>query len=109
MPESPSSHATPPRAMIPALRHALRPLVKLMLGRGMTFAYASELLKSLFVEVTGRDFRIEGKVAERDFRIDGTVQTDSGVSLVSGVHRKEVNRLRGVLESGEETVPEVIS
>src|SRR4051812_30363392 len=98
MPESPSSHATPPRALIRALRHALRPLVKLMLARGMTFAYASELLKSLFVEV-----------ADRDFRLDGKVPTDSRVSLVSGVHRKEVSRLREVLESGEETVPEAVS
>ncbi|MEJ8835312.1 DUF6502 family protein [Ramlibacter sp. AN1133] len=98
MPESPSSHATPPRALIQALRHALRPLVKVMLARGMTFTYASELLKSLFVEVADRDFRLEGKVP-----------TDSRVSLVSGVHRKEVSRLRAVLESGEEVVPEVIS
>jgi hypothetical protein len=98
MPESPSSHATPPRALTRALRHALRPLVKLMLARGITFAYATELLKSLFVEV-----------AERDFRLDGKVPTDSRVSLVSGVHRKEVSRLRGVLESGEEIVPEAIS
>ena len=98
MPESPSSHAAPPRALVRALRHALRPLVKLMLTRGITFTYASELLKSLFVEV-----------AERDFRLDGKLPTDSRVSLVSGVHRKEVSRLREVLESGEETVPEVIS
>ena len=98
MPESSPSHAAPPRALTRALRHALRPLVKLMLARGITFTYASELLKSLFVEV-----------ADRDFRLDGKVPTDSRVSLVSGVHRKEVSRLREVLESGEETMPEVIS
>ncbi|HEX7889819.1 MAG TPA: DUF6502 family protein [Ramlibacter sp.] len=98
MPESTSSHAAPPRALIRALRHALRPIVKLMLARGMTFTYASELLKALFVEV-----------ADRDFRLDGKVPTDSRVSLLSGVHRKEVSRLREVLESGAETVPDVIS
>jgi hypothetical protein len=69
-----------------------------MLARGITFTYASELLKGLFVEV-----------ADRDFRLDDKVPTDSRVSLVSGVHRKEVSRLRSVLDSGEETVPEVIS
>ncbi|MDM0029386.1 DUF6502 family protein [Variovorax saccharolyticus] len=98
MSDSAPSHATPPRALVQALRHALRPLVKLMLSRGVTFTYASELLKSLFVEV-----------ADRDFRIDGKEPTDSRVSLVSGVHRKEVSRLRQALESGEETVPEVVS
>lgn len=98
MSESPSSHATPPRALLQALRHALRPLVKVMLSRGVTFTYASEMLKSLFVEV-----------ADRDFRLDGKETTDSRVSLVSGVHRKEVSRLRGLLGSGDEVVPEVVS
>ncbi len=98
MPESPTSHAAPPRALVRAVRHALRPLVKLMLARGMTFSFASELLKSLFVEV-----------ADRDFRIDGKLPTDSRVSLVSGVHRKEVSRLREALETGEEIVPDAVS
>ncbi|SEB13872.1 DUF6502 family protein [Variovorax sp. YR216] len=92
------SDAGPPRAFVQALIHALRPLVKLMLSRGVTFTYASELLKSLFVEI-----------ADRDFRIDDMPPTDSRVSLVSGVHRKEVSRLRQAMASGEETVPEVVS
>lgn len=98
MTDAASSHATPPRALVQALRHAMRPLVKLMLSRGLTFAYANELLKGLFVEV-----------AERDFRLEGKSPTDSRVSLVSGVHRKEVSRLRQMLDSGEETMPEVVS
>ena len=98
MPDPTPSEVTPPRALVQALRHALRPLVKLMLSRGMTFTYVSELLKSLFVEV-----------ADRDFRLDGKLPTDSRVSLLSGVHRKEVSRLRQALDSGEETTPEVVS
>jgi hypothetical protein len=34
------------------------------------------------------------KVAEREFPIAGKAQTDSRVSLLSGVHRKDVRRLR---------------
>jgi len=98
MPDTAPSDVTPPRALVQALRHALRPLVKLMLSRGMTFTYVSELMKSLFVEV-----------ADRDFRLDGKLPTDSRVSLLSGVHRKEVSRLRQALDSGEETTPEVVS
>lgn len=98
MPDSAPSEITPPHALVRALRHALRPLVRLMLSRGMTFTYVSELMKSLFVEV-----------ADRDFRLDGRVPTDSRVSLVSGVHRKEVSRLRQALDSGQETMPEVVS
>src|SRR6478752_7286262 len=98
MPDTAPSEVTPPRALVQALRHALRPLVRLMLSRGVTFTYASELLKSLFVEV-----------GDRDFRIDDKKSTDSRVSLVSGVHRKEVSRLRQAMESGEEAVPAVVS
>lgn len=98
MSDAAPTEVTPPRALVQALRHALRPLVKLMLSRGVTFTFVSELMKSLFVEV-----------ADRDFRLDGKVPTDSRVSLLSGVHRKEVSRLRQALDSGEETTPEVVS
>lgn len=66
-----------------ALRRVLRPLVRLMMARGITYPHLSDLLKGLFVEV-----------AERDFRLDDKLPTDSRVSLVSGVHRKDVSRLR---------------
>jgi Family of unknown function (DUF6502) len=92
------AHAAPSRALVRALRRVLRPLVKLMLARGITYPYLSELMKSLFVEV-----------ADREFRIGDKPPTDSRVSLVSGVHRKDVSRLRQAMESGAETVPEVVS
>lgn len=81
----------PPAALVLALRRVLRPLVKLMLSRGVTYPYLADLLKALFVEV-----------ADKDFRIDGKSPTDSRVSLVSGVHRKEVNRLRQEMETGSD-------
>lgn len=71
-------------ALVGALRKLLRPLVKLMLSHGITYPYLSDLLKGLFVEVT-----------DQDFRLDNKPPTDSRVSLVSGVHRKDVSRLRG--------------
>ena len=73
-------------------------MVKLMLARGITYPYLSELLKALFVEV-----------ADQDFRLDQKVPTDSRVSLVSGVHRKEVNRLRQEMASDAEVAPSVVS
>jgi len=94
--DSPAS--TPSPALVLALRRVLRPLVKLMLSRGITYPYLSELLKSLFVEV-----------ADRDFRIDETLPTDSRVSLISGVHRKEVNRLRQEQRTDQDAVPTVVS
>ena len=41
-----------------ALRQVLRPLVRLMLARGVTYPYLAELLKGLFVEVADQDERI---------------------------------------------------
>ena len=80
-----STHSTakPAAAVQQALTRVLRPLVKLMLAQGITYPAVSEVLKELFVEVADRDFRIAGKA-----------QTDSRVSLLSGVHRKDVKRLR---------------
>lgn len=90
--------AEPAPSLIQAMRRVLRPLVKLMLASGVTYPYLADLLKALFVEV-----------AEKDFRIDGAVPTDSRVSLVSGVHRKEVNRLRLAVQSDAPSMPNVVS
>ncbi len=89
---------TPSPALVQALRHVLRPMVNLMLACGITYPYLADLLKTLFVQV-----------ADRDFRIDSKPPTDSRVSLVSGVHRKEVNRLRQEMASDAEIVPSVVS
>ena len=78
-----SPPASPPPALVKALRQALRPLLRVMLARGITLPYLTELIKSMLVEV-----------AESDFRLDGKPASDSRVSLLTGVHRKDVNRLR---------------
>ena len=67
----------------PAAR-LLRPLVRLFVARGITFPALTNLLRELYVNV-----------AEYDFALQGKEQTDSRVSLLTGIHRKEVRRLRG--------------
>lgn len=62
----------------------LRPLVRLFVARGITFPALTNLLRELYVNV-----------AEYDFALQGKEQTDSRVSLLTGIHRKEVRRLRG--------------
>src|SRR5271166_1371484 len=66
------------------LARLLRPLVRLCIRSGMTFPALAQLLRELFVNV-----------AEHDFALEGKEQTDSRVSLLTGIHRKEVRRLRG--------------
>ncbi|CAG0125014.1 hypothetical protein RHDC2_00856 [Rhodocyclaceae bacterium] len=90
-------NAAPSPALTTALRRLLRPLVRIMLAQGVTYPFLSELLKSVFVEV-----------ADKEFRLGGRQQTDSRISLLSGVHRKDVKRLRNIPD-GDESAPAAIS
>lgn len=69
--------------LVIAVRDVLRPLVKLLLAQGLTYQWLSDLLKEIYVEVANKDFNL----GERR-------QTDSRVSLLTGVHRKDVRRMR---------------
>ncbi len=87
----------PSEALLAALRRLLRPLLRLLIARGVTLPTLVALLKALYVEV-----------AERDFQLPGKAQTDSRVSMLSGVHRKDVRRLRGN-PGGEHPAPVALS
>lgn len=67
-----------------ALNRVLRPLVRLAIKCGVTFPTFVDLLRQIYVNV-----------AEHEFTLPDKPQTDSRVSLLTGVHRKEVSRLRG--------------
>jgi hypothetical protein len=73
----------PPPALLVAVRRMLRPLARLLMAHGIHFPAFSDLAKGVFVDV-----------AARDFPDDGSGLSDSRVSLLSGVHRREVKRLR---------------
>jgi hypothetical protein len=69
--------------LVAAVSRMLRPLVRLLLSSGITFPAFCDLVKSAYV-----------KVAEEEFKLADKPQTDSRVSLLTGIHRREVNRLR---------------
>jgi hypothetical protein len=77
-------------AIAGAVRTVLRPLVRLMLARGVTLPLAIELLKRVYVQVA------------IDESGPGAPATDSRVSLLTGVHRKDVKRLRSLPDAGAE-------
>lgn len=83
--------------LINVLRRVLAPVARLMLARGLTLPAAVELLKRIFVEV-----------AEQDLKGDAKAVTDSRISLLTGVHRKDVRRLRE-LPHVDEGLPEKVS
>lgn len=83
--------------LLGALRRLLRPLVRLLLARGVTYPMLQDLLKDLYVDVANRDFVIEGKR-----------QTDSRLSLLTGLHRKDVRRLRETDLYPDEAPPQTV-
>lgn len=71
----------------------LQPLIRYLIGRGITYPALCILLKEVYVEEAVR-------------RHDGTAPlTDSRVSLLTGIHRKEIRRLREIAETPEPTTP----
>lgn len=78
-----------------ALKKILKPLVKLLLSKGITYTALLEALKQIYIEV-----------AEESFKLDNKRLTDSRISLLTGIHRKEVKRLRENLQE-EISEPEI--
>lgn len=83
------------KVLAKTIKTMLKPLVKLLLSRGITYPNLLEPLKQIFVEV-----------AEESFALENKRQTDSRVSLITGVHRKEVKRLRDMI-SNTQAIPEI--
>jgi hypothetical protein len=69
--------------LILAAAKILSPLVKRLLARGIPFGRLEARLRELFVEI-----------ADAEFALPGRRQTDSRVSLLTGINRKEVRRIR---------------
>jgi hypothetical protein len=72
----------PPASLLLALQKLLRPLVRLLLAQGVTYPMLASQLKAVYVQV-----------AKEEFRLTHKRQTDSRISLLTGVHRKDVKRL----------------
>jgi len=76
---------TPAKPLLAAVKRLLRPLVRLLVSRGVGLGVMTELLKEVYVAVAV-DELASGKKAPSDSRI----------SVMTGVHRKDVKRLRNL-------------
>jgi hypothetical protein len=70
-------------ALVAAIFRILRPLVRLLLRHGIPFGVMADVVKQVYVDV-----------AFEDFGLPGRKQTTSRVSILTGLSRKEVARLR---------------
>lgn len=70
-------------ALRTAIRKVMRPLVRLMLSQGINYSMVLEDLKRVYVSI-----------AEEEFKIEGKTQTNSRITLLTGIHRRDVQRIR---------------
>jgi len=70
-------------------------LLRLLIKGGLTYPVFADLVRSLYVEQAAR------------MLADSTARTDSRLSLLTGVHRKEIRRLREAVGDAPEIPPVV--
>jgi len=75
--------------LLAAYRKLLQPLVRVLIRSGISFGETAEVLKTVFVEVAGRDFDLP----ERKTSL-------SRIAILTGLTRKEVAKQQSILESG---------
>lgn len=80
---APGNTNVPIEIFVRVLRGIMRPLVRALIARGMTAPAFYRLTKQVYVEV-----------ADADFGLDGERPTDSRISVLTGVHRRDVKALR---------------
>ena len=76
-------------ALVKAVTLLCTPLIRLLIEKGITFPQFRELMKELYVEV-----------ADKDFALDDKKPSDSRIFVLTGIHRKDVKRIR--LQSKQE-------
>ena len=70
-------------ALIKALKDILYPFVHLLMKVGISFPQLAEMLKEIYVDVADKHFQLENKN-----------QTQTRLSFLTGVHRKDVKRFQ---------------
>lgn len=88
----PNSHPSPDHALPRAIRRVLLPLARLLVARGVRFQAASDWLKEAFVAAATR-------IA------DGSRLTDSRLSVLTGLQRKDIKAVRARIASGAPASP----
>ena len=76
-----------PRALkeqfVAAIERMMRPVVRQLIAYGVSYPAFSRIVKQVYFDV-----------AQREFTLPFKQQTDSRLSLVTGIHRKEIAQLR---------------
>lgn len=82
--------------MLQAVRRLMRPLAKLFIGKGLPLQVFIEIMKDVYVDI-----------AEENLNAANIRPTDSQISLMTGVHRRDVRKFRSLPEGAKIDVPHV--
>lgn len=82
------------QALFNAIYRLCKPLVRILLRNGIPFSGFTDILKQAYVEVAASEFGVQGRK-----------QSDSRVSTITGLTRKEVARIKNLEARDEETMP----
>lgn len=70
------------KGLLAAYSKLLRPLIRILLRNGVTYAEFSEVAKTVFVTIAAQEFRVPGKKMSK-----------ARIAIVTGLTRKEVHRI----------------
>lgn len=76
--------------LLAAYSKLLRPLIRILLRHGITYAELSEVVKTVFVETAAQEFRVPGKKMSK-----------ARIAIVTGLTRKEVQRISSIKHEGK--------
>jgi hypothetical protein len=85
-----NSTSMPDNAVLLAIKRILSKLVRLAITFGVTYPIFEDLLKRSYVEVSSSEFKLQGKE-----------QTDSRITLLSGLARRDVRQIRATVHNDE--------
>ena len=78
-------------ALFAAILRILRPLIRILLRNGIPYRTFADLAKWVYMDIARAEFGIEGRK-----------QTDSRISIITGLSRKEVGRLKKSVHASDE-------
>ncbi len=85
-----SSEETSQKALFKAVYKLMRPLVRILLRNGVPYGAFTDIAKRAYVDVASKEFGVPGKK-----------QTNSRVATITGLSRKEIQRVISLNLSGE--------
>src|SRR5262245_24524321 len=79
--------------LLSACRNLLRPLVRILLRHGVGFGEFADAVRASYIDI-----------AKSELVPSGRADTDARLAMLTGIHVRDVHRIRNVKFSGDDTV-----